>query len=54
MILDTQTLKRISTVARELGVSDQAVRKAVINENAVSGHKYLLIVIDGLKFIRLK
>jgi len=52
MVVDISTLKRISTVARELGVTDQAVRQAANNGKPVKGIVYTLVLIDGMKFIR--
>jgi len=52
MVVDIDSIKRISTVATELGVTSQAVRNAAHNGHKCKGKYFGIIYIDGMIFIR--
>jgi len=52
MVVDIDSIKRISTVATELGVTSQAVRNAAHKGSKCKGKYFGIIYIDGMIFVR--
>ncbi len=52
MVVDIDTIKRITTVANELGVTSQAVRNAAHKGSRCKGKLFGIIYIDGMIFVR--